>query len=129
MALEIKNATITSTMLGSEDHGIFTFVLHLDYGGSGQGAGCISLDGYDKETDKRFFHPKSMALIARICEIAGVDKWEDLKGKHIRVKADWDYVAEIGHLLKDDWLNFKDFFIEQRNAEPKLDASQNNKQV
>ena len=41
---EIKNAIITGTYLGIEDHGILTFWLYLDYGGSGQGFGGYQLD-------------------------------------------------------------------------------------
>ena len=40
---EIKNAIITGTYLGIEDHGILTFWLYLDYGGSGQGFGGYQL--------------------------------------------------------------------------------------
>jgi len=38
MKIEIKNAKITHTFLGFEDHDCFTFILELDYGGSVQGA-------------------------------------------------------------------------------------------
>ena len=33
--MEIKNAKIESTMLGTEDHGIMTCYLYLDYGDKG----------------------------------------------------------------------------------------------
>lgn len=41
MVPETKNARIESTMLGREDHGILTFMLHLSYGGSGHGGSCV----------------------------------------------------------------------------------------
>lgn len=100
--MEIKNAKIESTMLGIEDHGIMTFMLHLDYGGISQGAG-----GYGIE------HTKGIALIRKVLEIVGVREWEDLKGKHVRVKAHHTGVDEIGHFLENNWLNFKDFFKEE----------------
>lgn len=41
--MEIRNAQITSTMLGREDHGIMTFFIFVKWGGSvcGIGASCI----------------------------------------------------------------------------------------
>lgn len=35
---------ITDTMLGREDHGIFTFILYMDFNGSAQGAGTYGLN-------------------------------------------------------------------------------------
>jgi len=107
--IESKNATITSTMLGKEDHGIFTFVLHLDYGGSGQGAGtyALSYGGYD---EKEKFVPYMGELLWRIMDTVGVRTWEDLRGEHIRVKADHCKVHAIGNFLRDKWLDFEEFF-------------------
>jgi hypothetical protein len=71
------NAIITDTQLGWEDHGLFTFTLHLDYGGSGQGAcGPVlanSKGGWDKAAD----------LLGKILKVVGVDNWEQLKGKAV----------------------------------------------
>ncbi len=108
--MEIKNAKITSTMLGIEDHGIMTFFLNLDYGGSSQGAGGYSLDEYSKEQDRRIGGSSGCELIRSILEIVGVETWEDLPGKHIRARADRGKVYTIGNVLKDEWLDFGDFF-------------------
>ncbi len=111
--METKNARIESTHLGMEDHGFFTFYLMLDYGGSGQGAGGYCLDIWnDDENSKGDANQlaKSFLIIKEIMKTVGVEKWEDLKGKHIRVKAEHAKVYEIGHFLKDKWLNFEDFF-------------------
>ena len=95
--IEIINAKIESTFLGFEDHGLFTFYLNLAYGGSGgQSAG-----GY-------FIVGKFYSLIPKILKIVGVEKWEDLPGKHIRVRAEHGKVHEIGNVLEDKWLNFKE---------------------
>lgn len=112
----IKNATITSTMLGWEDHGIFTFVLHLDYGGSGQGAGYRSLDTFDKARDKRVGTAFGLSLMMRLLKVVGVRKWEDLKGKHIRVKSGHANVSAVGNFLREDWLDFEEFFEEECEA-------------
>jgi hypothetical protein len=36
-------------------------------------------------------------------KVVGVDKWENLKGKAVRVKSDHSKVYAIGHYLKDKW--------------------------
>lgn len=109
--VETKNAKITGTMLGWEDHGILSFMLYLDYGSGGcQGAGGYCLDDYCKHKDKRIGTASGLNLIMRIMKIVGVEKWEDLKGKHIRAKAEHCRVHAIGNLLKDDWLDFEQFF-------------------
>lgn len=108
--MEIKNAQIKSTTLGIEDHGIMTFYLHLDYGGSGQGAGGYSLDEWSEIEKKRIGAPSGCELIRSILEIIGVEKWEDLPGQYIRVKADYGKVYAIGNMLNDNWLDFGAFF-------------------
>lgn len=112
--IETKNALINDTLLGYEDHGIFTFILHLDYGGSGQGAGMYTLDSYDKVLKRRVGKGYSLDLIMQILNIVGVRSWEELKGKHIRVRADFGKVYAIGNLLKEEWLVFEDFFAPYR---------------
>ena len=71
--LQREVGRIQSTSLGFEDHGIFTFVLHMDYGGAGQGVGGY----YLKETAGEF--------IPAILKAVGVNTWEELKGRTIFV--------------------------------------------
>ena len=101
----IKNAQITGTMLGVEDHGILTFMLYLDYGGSGQGFGGYALDCYDKERKVRVGEASGIDLIRGILDTLEVRSWEELKGTHCRVVADHMRVYRIGHFLKDRWFN------------------------
>lgn len=94
--MEIRNAKIESTMLGFEDHGIFTYMIHLNYGGSGQGFGGYVLGGdYGTNT------------IKKILEVVGVDKWEDLIEKHVRVEAEFNKIHRIGNILEDEWFDPK----------------------
>ena len=114
--MEIRNARIKSVKLGREDHGIMTFMIFIDFGGDcisiSCGIGGYALDYYDKALDKRVFSPKSMETISNILDVVGVDNWEDLPGKYIRVK---DYgwgttIHDIGNILEDKWFNIAEFF-------------------
>ena len=110
--MEIKNAKIESTTLGYEDHGIFTFMLHLDYGHSGQGFGGYALDEPKPPLDRlrvdRQGTAMGMQVIIEILNTVGVQNWEDLPGQYIRVEADHTKVIRIGHLLEDKWFDMAD---------------------
>ena len=110
--MTIKNARITKTMLGREDHGIMTFMIFVEFDMSVCGIGGYALDQYDRETKSRVFSVKGMEAISRILEIADVERWEDLPGKYIRFKDNgWgSTIDEIGHIIKDDWFNLREFF-------------------
>lgn len=108
--METENARIESTFLGREDHGIFTFTIMLDYGMAGQGFGNYSLDEWNRTTEKRVGHKRGIDLIAAILDRVGVNGWEELVGKYVRVEHDCGNVYRIGHIIKDKWCNPKDFF-------------------
>ena len=103
---ETKNAVIESAEIVSDDHGLLSAWIHLNYGGSGQGFG-----GYSLYLPKSFTHHDPASpnyaghFIWRVMEIADVTKWSQLKGKTIRVKCNWSSVESIGHIVKDDWFN------------------------
>lgn len=70
-----KIAKIENTMLGFEDHGIFTAFLNVRYGeNTHQGVGGYSLGGQH-----------GLEFITRVIRAVGVEKWEDLKGRTIMV--------------------------------------------
>lgn len=101
---EIKNAIIEKATITSDDHGILSAWLYLDYGGSGQGFG-----GWYLYLPKSFNHHKLESVaghfLFRCMEIAGVTNWNELQGKTIRAKADHCKIESIGHIVKDDWFN------------------------
>ena len=112
--MEIKNAKITDTMLGREDHGIFTFAIYVEISGGGCcGIGTYCLDHYDREKECRVFNAKGLEVISNILDVVGVDTWEQLKGKFIRVKDEgWGSpIEEIGNLMSDKWFNIREFFV------------------
>ena len=106
---KIKNARIESTMLGTEDHGIMTAWLMLDYNGVGQGFGGYGFDNPIKNEYGGFRKREGIAwgmeYIIRVLKVVGVTKWEDLPGKFIRVKCTHTGILEIGNILKDEWFN------------------------
>lgn len=103
--VEIQNAVITNAELYIEDHGILTAYLYLDKSdGWSQGFG-----GWGLYLPKDFKHHKIGSpaghWIFRILQVAGVEKWSQLKGKTIRVKSEHKQAHAIGHIIKDDWFN------------------------
>ena len=108
--IDERNAIITSASITNDDHGLLSAWLHLDYGGSGQGFG-----GYALYLPKDYRHSNNQRnyaghFIWRCMEVAGVEKWEKLQGKTIRVRCEHSKVHAIGHIVKDDWFNPSDDF-------------------
>lgn len=116
--IETKNAVIRSATITNADHGLLSAWLYLDYGGSGQGFG-----GYALYLPNDFTHHNQAGpnyaghFIWRCMQIAGVEKWDQLPGKTIRVRAERSKVHAIGHIVKDDWFEpSKDFKEHEREA-------------
>lgn len=89
---EIRNAVIESAVINDADRGMLTAWLHLDYGGSGQGFGGFALY-LPKSYSHHAINSVAGHFIWRCMEIAGVDSWDKLKGKTIRVKFTHDRVT------------------------------------
>jgi hypothetical protein len=101
----IFNAVINSTMLGFEDRGILTFFLYIEWDRSGQGFGGYALDS-------QFTQHLSISCIKKILETVGVDQWENLPGKQVRIeiKSFNAEIESIGHITEDKWFNPSDHF-------------------
>lgn len=115
MTEHIQNAVIESVRLTSDDHGLLSAWLFLDYGGSGQGFG-----GYTLYLPDSFLHHDPAGpnfaghFIWRCMEIGGVTEWMALPGKTVRVKQDKPFgsIISIGHIVKNDWFDPKiDFTV------------------
>ncbi len=101
MKTETNNALITGTMLGIEGHGIMSSFIYLEWDGAGIGFGGYSLGGQS-----------GIDYIKETLDVVGVDKWEDLKGKHVRVVSEGlgGKSLGIGNIIKDKWLYHEEFF-------------------
>ena len=112
--MAIKNARITDTFFGREDHGIMTFSIGLETDSYHIGVGGYALDRYDRDTNTRIFTAKGLEAISKILEVVGVDTWEDLPRKYIRIVDNgWGKpIDEIGNLMDDKWFNLREFFSE-----------------
>jgi len=77
---------ITSTHLGFEDHGIFTAMITVDYGGCSQSIGGFVMG----VPDAPHTTPRAADFIVGLLKACGVDKWEQLKGRTIFAIFDGD---------------------------------------
>lgn len=114
---EIKNYRITSTHLGYEADGVFTFWLRL----KGADGIHVSVGGYALDSpdnldigllSKRSLTFKGITLISNILDTVGVGTWEELQGKYIRVVDNGlgSYVTKFGNLIEDKWIDLDDYF-------------------
>lgn len=101
----IKNAKITKTMLGWQDHGILTCTINLDYGDAVQSFGGYSFDYHPEGSKERQASRYGMEFIAYLMRTVGVKTWEELPGTVVRVECSWDKVWRIGHFLEDKWFD------------------------
>jgi hypothetical protein len=108
MEIQTLNARIVSTYLGAAHGTDFGCSLLLNYGTKDQNVICPHLYEYDEESTMISWKG-AIPILTLILNIAGVNKWEDLSGRFIRVRATHDKVHAIGHIIEDKWLDFDAF--------------------
>ena len=91
----IKNATIISTKISTDP--VLSAWLILEFDGTGQGFGgyCLYNKNHVGDCGGQF--------LQRVLEVVGVDEWEKLKGKNIRVDHDMSKIYGIGNIIKNEW--------------------------
>lgn len=110
-----ENAQIISVKLG-EEHGQLSATLMLE----GKGW-CCGFGGY--ALDHWFSHPgeyvseDGYGAIIELMKTIEVDSWECLKGQYVRaIIGGWgEKIYAIGHLIKDQWFSWDDYFATVRN--------------
>lgn len=113
--MEIKNAKITNVSLTCSDYSVLTFYLTLEGGGWG-----VNVGGYVLGKNQCNYiegSGKGMAALIKIMNVVGVEKWEDLKGKYVRIVDEgWgSTVTKIGNILEDKWFDLREFFSENED--------------
>ena len=114
----IENALIEKVDLSMADHGCLTLAMTLQGGGWGVVYGGYCLGKGYLGADDDFFSGSAagMEYLMRIMDTVGVEKFQDLKGKYVRVatKGWGGQVKIIGNILKDKWFDAETFFIDKK---------------
>lgn len=117
LGYKIENAKITGVDLSMADHGCMTLSLGLD----GCGWGCVyggAILGHGYLGAERFYgDAESMEFLMRIMDVVGVDHFNSMPGKYIRVATKgWGSSIEvIGNIIEDKWFDIESFFDEESN--------------
>lgn len=113
----IENALITNVDLSMADHGCLTLAMTLEGGGWGVVYGGYCLGKGYLGADDDFFDGSAagMEYLIRIMDTVGVEKFQDLKGKYVRVanKGWGSSVKIIGNIIKDKWFDAETFFADK----------------
>ena len=113
----IENALIESVDLSMADRGCLTLAMTLKGGGWGvvYGGYCLG-KGYLGADDNFFSGSASgMEYLMRIMDTVGVERFQNLKGKYVRVaiKGLSGPVKIIGNILEDKWFDAETFFTDK----------------
>ena len=116
----IENALITNVDLSMADHGCLTLAMTLEGGGWGVVYGGYCLGKGYLGADDDFFDGSAagMEYLIRIMDTVGVEKFQDLKGKYVRVatKGWGDSVKIIGNIIHDKWFDAETFFTDKKES-------------
>ena len=114
----IENALIEKVDLSMADHGCLTLAMTLQGGGWGVTYGGYCLGKGYLGADDDFFSGSAagMEYLMRIMDTVGVERFQDLKGKYVRVaiKGCGGQVKIIGNILKDKWFDAETFFTDKK---------------
>ena len=114
----IENALIEKVDLSMADHGCLTLAMTLQGEGWGVVYGGYCLGKGYLGADDDFFDGSvaGMEYLMRIMDTVGVERFQDLKGKYIRVatKGWGDCVKIVGNILKDKWFYAETFFTDKK---------------
>ena len=98
-ALRRTNAKVVSTGLGAQEGRGLHCWLHLSWEGTG---GSFGGDHWDATDEPVASLPH---FIKRVLDTVGVESWEQLPGRFIRIEHDGTKVYRIGHIVEDRWFD------------------------
>ena len=114
----IENALITNVDLSMAGHGCLTLAMTLEGSGWGVVYGGYCLGKGYLGADDDFFDGSAagMEYLMRIMDTVGVEKFQDLKGKYVRVAAKgWgNSVKIIGNIINDKWFDTETFCADNK---------------
>lgn len=114
----IENALIKKVDLSMADHGCLTLAMVLNggcwgtvYGGYCLGHGYLGAEEFSGS-------PLGLESIMRIMDTVGVERFQDLQGKYVRVatKGLSTSIKIIGNILQDKWFDIETFFNDKENS-------------
>lgn len=113
----IENALIEKVDLSMADHGCFTLAMTLAGGGWGVVYGGYCLGHGYLGAEEFSGSASGLESIMRIMDTVGVERFQDLKGKYVRVAIKgWSGpVKIIGNILRDKWFDIETFFSDKEN--------------
>lgn len=120
MTVEVMNAKITNVSMTMRDHGVLTIYLTVEGAGWGCNVGGYVIGKGYLGAEKFEGSAKGVEAMMRIMDTVGVDRWEDLTGKYVRIESEgWGgTIHKIGNIIKDKWFDMKEFFSEgEKNNE------------
>lgn len=114
---EILNGKITATRLTMEDYASLVGTLTIEGAGWGVNYGCTKLGHGYLGADEFIGSAYGTEAIMRLMDTVGVAKWEDLKGKYVRVKFENSLATEIGNITENKWFSYKKLYEEKYKNE------------
>ena len=112
MSVDILNAKIENASITMADHGCLTWYLSLNGSGWGVNIGGYVI-GHGYLGAKEFKgSEKGTESLMRVMDTVGVENWEDLPGKYIRVcSEEWgSRITKFGNIIEDKWFDCRVFF-------------------
>ena len=113
----IENARIESVDLSMADYGCLVLAMDLKGNGWGVTYGNYCLGKGYLGADYDFFSGRAagMEYLIRIMDTVGVERFQQLKGKYVRVATSGlgDPVKIIGNIIEDKWFDALTFFVDK----------------
>lgn len=109
---KIVNALIENVSLSMADHGVLCYYLTLETNSGGCNFGGRVIGKGELGAEEFEGCAKGTEALMRIMDVVGVEKWEDLKGRYVRVELPgWGGVVDrIGNIIEDKWFSHEEFF-------------------